>query len=140
MTYIDVDKIVEAIRKAELLTSGEIRVYVAKHCKDEAIEKAAKVFQKLKMHKTALRNAVLIFVCPSDHKAAILGDSGINSIIKEESFWNNTLDELILYCSKDLITEGICKTVEKIGELIKLEYPFEEGDINELDNEVILEN
>ena len=139
MKEIDSHKIVEAIRNAELLTSGEIRVYIAKHCKEDDLEKASKVFQKLKMHNTVLRNAVLIFVCPTDHKAAILGDKGINSII-EDNFWDSTLNELISYCSKDLITDGICKAVEKVGNLIKLEYPYQEGDINELDNEIILED
>lgn len=139
MENIDSPKIVEAIRKAELLTSGEIRVYIAKHCKENALEKASRVFQKLKMHNTAQRNAVLIFVSPTDHKVAILGDKGINSTIKD-SFWDNTLSELITYCSKNLITEGICKAVEKVGDLIKQEYPYQEGDINELDNEIILED
>jgi uncharacterized membrane protein len=139
MENIDSPKIVEAIRKAELLTSGEIRVYIAKHCKEDALEKASRVFQKLKMHNTAQRNAVLIFVSPTDHKVAILGDKGINSTIKD-SFWDNTLSELITYCSKNLITEGICKAVEKVGDLIKQEYPYQEGDINELDNEIILED
>ena len=139
MGNIDSPKIVEAIRKAELLTSGEIRVYIAKHCKEDALEKASRVFQKLKMHNTAQRNAVLIFVSPTDHKVAILGDKGINSTIKD-SFWDNTLSELITYCSKNLITEGICKAVEKVGDLIKQEYPYQEGDINELDNEIILED
>lgn len=138
MTDIDSPKIVEAIRNAELLTSGEIRVYIAKHCKEDPLDKASKVFQKLKMHNTALRNAILIFVCPADHKAAILGDKGINSVI-ETDFWDKTLNELITYCSKNLITEGICKTVDKVGSLIKQKYPYQEGDINELDNEVILE-
>ena len=140
MKNIGTDKIVDAIRNAELLTSGEIRVYIARHCKEDVLDKSSKVFQNLNMHKTALRNAVLIFVCPADHKAAILGDSGINSLIENDTFWDDTLDELISYCSKFLITEGICKAVEKVGNLIKLKYPFEEGDINELDNEVILEN
>lgn len=139
MKEINNDKIVEAIRNAELLTSGEIRVYIAKNCKEDALEKASRVFQKLKMHNTALRNAVLILVCPADHKAAILGDKGINSII-ENDFWDNTLKELLSYCSKDLITEGICKTVDKVGNLIKQKYPYQEGDINELDNEIILED
>ena len=139
MEKAEVQKIVEAIRKAELLTSGEIRVYIAKHCKEDALEKASKVFQKLKMHNTALRNAVLIFVCPADHRAAIIGDKGINNII-EADFWDNTLNELITYCSKDLITEGICKAVDKVGNLIKQKYPYQEGDINELENEVIFEN
>ena len=118
MKNIDSTKIAEAIRNTELLTSGEIRVYIAKHCKEDALDKASRVFQKLKMHNTAQRNAVLILVCPADHKAAILGDKGINSII-EDDFWDNTLSELITYCSKDLITEGICKAVDKVGNLIK---------------------
>lgn len=139
MKEINNDKIAEAIRNAELLTSGEIRVYIAKNCKEDALEKASRVFQKLKMHNTALRNAVLILVCPADHKAAILGDKGINSVI-ENDFWDNTLKELLSYCSKDLITEGICKTVDKVGNLIKQKYPYQEGDINELDNEIILED
>ncbi len=139
MNKIDEPKIVEAIRKAELLTSGEIRVYIAKHCKEDPLEKASIVFQKLKMQNTALRNAVLILVCPCARKAAILGDIGINSII-ESDFWDSTLSELISYCSKDLITEGICKAVDKVGNLIKLKYPYQEGDINELENEIILED
>lgn len=64
---------------------------------------------------------------------------GINDII-DDGFWDNTLNELIAYCSKDLITEGICKAVEKVGYLIKQKYPYQKGDINELDNEVILED
>ena len=139
MNSVDSSKIVDAIRNAELLTSGEIRVYIAKHCKEDALEKASRVFQKLKMQNTALRNAVLILVCPTDHKAAILGDKGINDIT-DDGFWDSTLNELTAYCSKDLITEGICKAVEKVGDLIKQKYPYQEGDINELDNEVILED
>ena len=139
MQRIEEQKIVEAIRKAELLTSGEIRVYIAKHCKEDALEKASIVFRKLKMHNTILRNAVLIFVCPTDKKAAILGDKGINSII-ESDFWDNTMNEIISYCSKDLITEGICKAVDRVGNLIKQKYPSQEGDINELENEIILED
>lgn len=91
------------------------------------------------MHETKLRNAVLIFICPTDRKAAIVGDSGINSVI-ESAFWDNTLNELIAYCSKNLITEGICIAVEKVGNLIKKIYPYQDGDINELDNEIILED
>ena len=135
----DQKKISEQIRKAELLTSGEIRVYIAKRCKEDALERAAYIFQDLKMHETKLRNAVLILVCPPDQKAAILGDSGINDKI-DNLFWENTLNQLIHDCSKDQITEGICKAVENVGYLIKKEYPYEEGDINEIENEIIVED
>lgn len=45
MKQIEQNKIAEAIRNAELLTSGEIRVYVAKHCKQTALEKASSFFK-----------------------------------------------------------------------------------------------
>ncbi len=139
MKKVDRNKIVEAISSAELLTSGEIRVFLAKHCKEDPIEKASLIFQDLKMHETKLRNAVLIFVCPADKKAAIIGDSGINNKITD-SFWDSTLKELITYCSQGRITEGIIKAVEKVGDLIKHKYPYSNSDINELDNEIILED
>ena len=139
MKKINEQKIVESIQQAELLTSGEIRVYIAKKCKEEPLEKASKIFKKLKMHNTAQRNAVLILVCPTDKKAAIMGDKGIDSII-ENDFWDSTLEELVNYCSNDLITEGICKAINRVGNLIKQKYPYQKGDINELDNEIILED
>ena len=139
MDNINSHRIVEAIQKAELLTSGEIRVYIAKRCKEDPLEKASRIFQKLKMDNTALRNAVLILVCPKDHKAAIIGDKGVNSITKD-NFWDTTLNELIAFCSKGLITEGICQAVNKVGNLIKKAYPYQKGDINELDNEIIFED
>ena len=135
----ELDKISESIRFAESNTSGEIRVYIAKHCKGAPLETAYKVFHQLKMDETDLRNGVLIYLSPSDHKAAIYADEGINSQINESDFWKDTLELMLSYFKKDLIAEGICKGVGKVGEVIKSRFPVSENDINELDNEVIIE-
>ncbi|MDD4697723.1 MAG: TPM domain-containing protein [Fermentimonas sp.] len=135
----ELDKISESIRFAESNTSGEIRVYIAKHCKGAPLETAYKVFHQLKMNETDLRNGVLIYLSPSDHKAAIYADEGINSQINESDFWKDTLDLMLSYFKKDLIADGICKGVGKVGEVIKSRFPVSENDINELDNEVIIE-
>lgn len=135
----ELDKISESIRFAESNTSGEIRVYIAKHCKGAPLETAYKVFHQLEMNETDLRNGVLIYLSPSDHKAAIYADEGINSQINESDFWKDTLDLMLSYFKKDLIAEGICKGVGKVGEVIKSRFPVSENDINELDNEVIIE-
>ena len=42
-------KIVAAIKEAELNTSGEIRVHIENRCKEEALERAAEIFYELKM-------------------------------------------------------------------------------------------
>lgn len=135
----ELNKISESIRFAESNTSGEIRVYIAKHCKEAPLETAYKVFHQLKMNETDLRNGVLIYLSPSDHKAAIYADEGINSQINESDFWKDTLDLMLSYFKKDLIADGICKGVGKVGEVIKSRFPVSENDINELDNEVIIE-
>ena len=52
-------KIVAAIKEAELNTSGEIRVHIENHCKGESLERAAELFYELKMDHTAARNGIL---------------------------------------------------------------------------------
>lgn len=131
-------KVSESIRVAESETSGEIRVCVAKSCKGNPLEAATIKFHQLKMEKTQLRNAVLIYVCPSDHKAAILGDSGINDAAID-GFWDIALEEMFPHFRKGEIVDGICQAIGKVGELIKARYPIAENDINELSNDVILE-
>lgn len=131
-------QVTEAIRNAEDMTSGEIRVCVARSCKGNPIDQAAKKFKEMGMEKTALKNAVLVYIAPSDRKAAIIGDSGINEFART-GFWDDTLSELLSYCSKGLITEGICQAVGKVGELIKARFPVTINDVNELSDDIIVE-
>jgi len=134
----ELDKITEAIRSAESHTSGEIRVCVVKKCKGDPLEAAFIKFHQLKMNNTHLRNGVLIYLSPSDHKVAILGDKGINDAVRND-FWDDALEEMLTCFRRGETTEGICKGVGKVGELIKTLYPVSENDINELSDEVILE-
>ncbi len=128
----------ESIRSAESNTSGEIRVCVARHCKGDPLTAALRKFRQLKMEATQHRNGVLIYVSPADHKAAIVGDKGINDAARDD-FWEDALAEMLSSFGKGLIAEGISKGVGKVGELIKAQFPAIENDINELGDEVILE-
>jgi len=51
-----------AIARAEKHTSGEIRIFIDSKVKSEIIDRAAEVFENLKMHETKLHNGVLIYV------------------------------------------------------------------------------
>ena len=63
LSKADEAKIVQVVREAEGLTSGEIRVHVESVCEeDEVLDRAAWVFKELHMEQTALRNGVLIYV------------------------------------------------------------------------------
>lgn len=134
----ELNRISESIRSAESHTSGEIRVCVAKRCKGDPLDAAWKKFRLLKMNTTQRRNGVLIYVSPTDQKAAIVGDKGIHDATRGD-FWEDALAEMLSFFRKGLIVEGISKGVGKVGELIKVQFPAMENDVNELGDEVILE-
>ena len=65
-----------AIAQAEKATSGEIRVHLEEKCGDDVIKRATQIFAKLNMHKTELKNGVLIYLAVKDKKFAITGEIG----------------------------------------------------------------
>jgi uncharacterized membrane protein len=75
--------ILAAVREAEGETSGEIRVHIETSFKGDVLDRAAWIFGKLGMQKTALRNGVLFYLAVEDRKFAIIGDGGIHAKVPE---------------------------------------------------------
>ena len=86
--------ILASIREAEEASSGEIRVHIETSFKGDVLDRAAWIFGKLNMHKTALRNGVLFYLAVMDRKFAIIGDAGIHAKVPE-GFWDK-IKELML--------------------------------------------
>lgn len=128
-------KIVAAIREAELNTSGEIRVHIENHCKEEALERAAEVFYNLKMNRTAARNGILFYLAVKDHKFAIIGDEGINREV-ERDFWNDIKDEMTSNFKENKFAEGLIAGILKCGDKLKEYFPYQNDDVNELSDEI----
>lgn len=132
-------QIVAAIQVAEELTSGEIRVHIDNNCSGDPLEKAAIIFEKLNMHKTALHNGVLVYVALIDKKFAIVGDKGINARVPE-NFWDATRDVMLEHFKNDELVEGISKGVASAGEQLAVHFPVDSDDVNELNNELSFED
>lgn len=128
-------KIKNAIRVAETNTSGEIRLHVEKYCKDDMLDQAAYVFEKLEMHKTKLRNGVLFYLAVEDRKFAVLGDVGINQKVPED-FWKEISNNVIKRLKNGEIADGISEGIVKAGEQLKEHFPYQSDDINELSDEI----
>jgi len=124
-----------AIAEAELKTSGEIRVHVDKACDLDPVQRAISIFEELKMHETELRNGVLIYIAFSTKKLAIIGDKGINELVPSH-FWDSTRDKMISFFKRDEFSNGIIAAIEEAGNQLKKYFPRQEGDINELSNEI----
>ena len=128
-------QIANAIRVAEMNTSGEIRLHIEKYCKGDVLDQAAYVFGKLEMHKTKLRNGVLFYLAIEDRKFAILGDAGINQKVPVD-FWDKTKEIVLSKFMEGNITEGLTSGILMAGEQLKAHFPYLEDDKNELTNDI----
>ena len=129
-------QILDAIRQAESNCSGEVRVHVENHCKGDVLERAAIVFDLLKMQKTKLRNGVLFYLAVKDHKFAILGDAGINAKVSD-NFWDEIKDFMLSYFKQNEFSIGLAGGIIRAGEQLKIHFPHQgEDDINELPDDI----
>lgn len=131
-------QITDAIAQAELNTSGEIRLHVEGKCKIEVLDRAAYVFEKLKMKETDQRNGVLFYLAVSDRKFAIIGDSGINQLVAAD-FWNETKETMLGFFKEGKFAEGLSKGILMAGEQLKANFPYQSDDVNELSDEISFE-
>ena len=128
-------EILNAIRAAELNTSGEIRVHIENKCPGDVLDRAAQVFDKLQMQKTRLRNGVLFYLSTENRKFAILGDAGINALVPE-NFWDEIKEWMTQQFREGRFTEGLAGAILRAGEQLKMHFPFQSDDVNELPDEI----
>ena len=124
---IDHDRVVAAIALAELNTSGEIRVLVARHRVKDPVASAQAYFDKLGMAASQHRNGVLILVAPRSKRYAVIGDSGVHDKCGD-SFWTGVAEAMGGYFREGKFTEGIVHGVERAGQLLARTFPRNPGD------------
>lgn len=129
------DAMVAAIQQAEKDTSGEIRIHFENHMRKAVLDRAAQVFAELKMHKTAQRNGVLVYVALEDHKLAILGDAGINAKVPAD-FWDEIKNRMVEKFKAGQVCEGVCEAVIAAGQQLKAFFPYQTDDVNELPDDI----
>jgi len=135
LTTSEEQAVIEAIRLAELNTSGEIRVHLEKTAKGDATNRALEVFFNLKMDNTKLQNAVLIYVAVKDKTFVIYGDSGINDVVPA-NFWDSTKNVMQSHFKAGNFKDGLVEGILKSGEQLKKYFPLSDLDINELTNDI----
>jgi len=131
----DKKSIVDAIKEAELNTSGEIRVHIESRCKGDVMDRAAYLFKKLQMHKTEKRNGVLFYLAYTDRKFAILGDGGINEKVPE-NFWDMIKEKMTEKFKDGKFSEGLAEGIKESGIQLKTHFPHMSDDVNELSDEI----
>ena len=132
-------RVVEAIKQAELNTSGEIKVHIENHCRGDVEERSLVVFNRLKLNETKLHNGVLIYLAARDHKFAILGDEGINKVV-EDGFWNDVKDLMMIHFKEGRFADGLEQGIQRCGEKLKNYFPCQSDNANEIPDDISYEN
>jgi uncharacterized membrane protein len=133
---LDGEKIKAAVACAEALTSGEIRVVLYPHSVDDPVATAKMEFDRLAMHRTRDRNAVLILVAPSAKVFAIYGDQGVHARCGAD-FWQEVADVMAQYFRRGQFTEGVVAAVAQAGIVLAHHFPPRPDDKNELPDDVV---
>lgn len=132
------DAIVAAIGHAELQTSAEIRVFVESKCKYvDALDRAAEIFQHLKMRETKQFNAVLVYVAKDDHQFAIFADHGIHQALGSQ-FWNTEVRNMSRHFKSMSPATALVEVITEVASALHAQFPYDPlSDENELPNEIV---
>lgn len=137
-TQAQIEAVESAIKAAEVATSGELRLYLEDNCKEELMDRAAFLFDKLNMHKTEKRNGVLIYMAVEDQRFAIIGDAGINAVV-EPDFWDSIKDEMLQSFKKNEFERGLIAGITASGKALAKHFPYDRiMDNNELSDDIII--
>jgi len=131
-------QITEAVAAAEKVTSGEIRVHLARKAGRNVYKAAITVFERLGMHRTELRNGVLIFLALKERGFAIIGDKGIDEKVPGD-FWEETSRVMAAHFRRDDFAGGIAAGIASAGVKLAAHFPWQEDDVNELPDEISME-
>ena len=132
MRAIDSARIEEAIRAAELRTSGEIRVSVSRFFWGDVTRVADRTFDRLGMAATRDRNGILFFIVPARRRFVVLGDEGIHAKVGQE-FWEGVVAAVSEHLRHGDFTVGLVRGIEAVGEQLATHFPYDsETDTNEL--------
>lgn len=132
---IDHPRVVAAIQAAELRTSGEIRVLLAKHKAPDPVAAATKHFERLGMTNTQARNGVLIFLAPRSRTFAVIGDTGVHEKCGP-AFWTELAAAMETHFKGGDFTAGLVHGIERAGDLLATHFPRQPDDKNELPDEI----
>ena len=136
ISQLDEQRIVAAIGEAEKKTSGELRVYISRKKRHDALAFAKRRFEQLGMCKTKHRNAVLIYLVPRTRQFAVLGDLGIHQKCGDE-FWKQIAADMAQRMKDGKFTESITEAIREIGAVLQQHFPAARDDTNELPNDIV---
>ncbi|MFA6288438.1 MAG: TPM domain-containing protein [Opitutaceae bacterium] len=136
LSQLDHALIERTIAEAEKKTSGELRVVIHRKPAPDPVATVKAQFEKLRMHRTRERNAVLLLVAPESRTFAIYGDTAIHEKCGD-SFWSDVATAIGDHFKQGDFTGGIVHAIDRAGTLLATHFPRRPDDKNELSDGVV---
>ncbi len=122
ISHLQHEQIVEAIRKTERRTTGEVHVFVSHMTASDPLAAARMQFESMGMHRTPGRNAVLIFVAPRSRTFAVIGDQAVHQRVGDAT-WQTLVATMAEHFRNEKYMAAIVHGIERAGELLAEHFP-----------------
>lgn len=120
------------------LLPGFKRFFVRESRASEVAEEQA--FQEFHRHglfRTEARTGVLLFVSLFEQRAIVLADEGIHARVGPEQ-WQSTNQTVLAGIRAGSLRDGLLAGIRSVGEVLTREFPYTDGDRNEVPDRVIV--
>jgi putative membrane protein len=102
-----------------------------------AEEQAFQEFYANGLHKTEAATGVLLFVSLLERRVVVLADEGIDARA-DAGFWADTDQRILDGIRRGSLRDGLIAGIERAGERLAEQFPWKEGDRNEIPDRLIL--
>lgn len=129
-------RVVDAIRRVEARTTGQIKVHLDEHCPEDPRQRAETLFASLHLGRTAEHNGVLLYVAVVDRKYALLADAGIHEAAGS-LFWHEAAGRMArAFAAHGELGEGLVATIEEVGARLAERFPSSAPHPNEIPDDI----
>jgi putative membrane protein len=101
-----------------------------------ALGRAVDLFKVGAERRTHGRTGILIYLSMREHRAEIVADEAITSIVPPET-WGEAMTALLAEIREGRVADGMIAAVERVGRVLAEHFPRAEDDINELPDRLI---
>ncbi|MCS6990536.1 MAG: TPM domain-containing protein [Chitinophagales bacterium] len=135
LTDEDQQQLADLIAACEHQTSAEIKIFLEPWCWGDPLRRARQKFKELHLHRTRLRNGLLLYVAYQSHRFAVVGDEGLCQKLPPQ-FWEHLRDELIELFRKFPLAEALGHAIRRCGRELSHYFPAVSPNPNELSNTI----
>lgn len=106
---------------------------------EDVLDRAIREFKDSGVLDTVASTGVFLFVSLREKRVVVLADKSIDLKAQEDT-WLEVVEKTIDGIKEDSLASGLKKGIEALGNTLEKICPLQEGDVNEIKNEVVVKD